>query len=154
MAETILSVGIDIGTSTTQLIFSRLTVENRAGAFAVPDLTISRREILYESPIHFTPLKSAEEIDGPALKALAAKEYEAAGIGPGDVQTGAIIITGETARKENAREALTVLGDFAGDPIWRASWRPGEPERTCTARKPGKPCCTWTSAAEQAILRC
>ncbi len=115
MAETMLSVGIDIGTSTTQLIFSRLTVENRAGAFSVPDLAISAREILYESPIHFTPLKSAVEIDGPALKALVAKEYEAAGIDPGAVQTGAIIITGETARKENAREALSVLGQFAGD---------------------------------------
>lgn len=115
MAETMLSVGIDIGTSTTQLIFSRLTVENRAGAFAVPDLTISNREILYESPIHFTPLKSASEIDGPALKSLVAREYAAAGIEPGAVQTGAIIITGETARKENAREALSVLGEFAGD---------------------------------------
>lgn len=115
MVETMLSVGIDIGTSTTQLIFSRLTVENRAGAFSVPDLAISRREILYESPIHFTPLKSASEIDGPALKALVAKEYQAAGIVPSAVQTGAIIITGETARKENARQALSVLGEFAGD---------------------------------------
>ena len=59
MAETMLSVGIDIGTSTTQLIFSRLTVENRANAFSVPDLAISRREILYQSPIRFTPLSSS-----------------------------------------------------------------------------------------------
>ena len=55
MGETLHSVGIDVGTSTTQLIFSRLTVENRANAYAVPDFTIGDREILYRSPIHFTP---------------------------------------------------------------------------------------------------
>ena len=32
----ILSVGIDIGTSTTQLVFSRITMENAAGFFSVP----------------------------------------------------------------------------------------------------------------------
>ena len=43
MGETLHSVGIDVGTSTTQLIFSRLTVENRANAYAVPDFTIGDR---------------------------------------------------------------------------------------------------------------
>ena len=115
MAETMLSVGIDIGTSTTQLIFSRLTVENRANAFSVPDLAISRREILYQSPIRFTPLSSSVKIDAPSLRELVAEEYRAAAIRPESVQTGAIIITGETARKENARAALESLSEFAGD---------------------------------------
>lgn len=115
MAETMLSVGIDIGTSTTQLIFSRLTVENRANSFTVPDLAISRREILYRSPIHFTPLRSATQINAAALRDIVAEEYRRAEIDRGAVQTGAIIITGETARKENARAALESLSEFAGD---------------------------------------
>ena len=54
MGETLHSVGIDVGTSTTQLILSRLTVENRANAYAVPDFTIGDREILYLSLIHIS----------------------------------------------------------------------------------------------------
>ena len=53
--ERLLSVGIDLGTSTTQLIFSDLTVENRAGPFAVPRMDITRREVRYRSPVRFTP---------------------------------------------------------------------------------------------------
>ena len=57
MAETLLSVGLDVGTTSTQMVVSRLQVENRAGAFAVPELTIGQREILYESPVYFTPAR-------------------------------------------------------------------------------------------------
>lgn len=100
MGETLHSVGIDVGTSTTQLIFSRLTVENRANAYAVPDFTIGDREILYRSPIHFTPLLSATRLDAAGIRQIVAEEYRLAGIEPQLVSTGAIIITGETARKE------------------------------------------------------
>lgn len=115
MDDSLLSVGIDVGTSTTQLVVSRLTVENRANAYCIPDLEISRREILYESPIHFTPLRSETELDAEKLHAIVEKEYRAAGLSPKDVSTGAIIITGETARKENARQVLTALRGFAGE---------------------------------------
>ena len=63
MQETILSVGIDIGTSTTQLIFSRLTIENLASNYTVPRISIVNKEVIYRSGIHFTPLKSQTEID-------------------------------------------------------------------------------------------
>lgn len=109
------SVGIDVGTSTTQLIVSRLTVENRANAYAVPDFTIADREILYRSPIHFTPLRSATELDAEGIRQIVAEEYRQAGIRPEAVSTGAIIITGETARKENARAVLDSLKEFAGE---------------------------------------
>ncbi len=62
MHEVILSVGIDIGTSTTQLIFSRLTIENRASSYTVPQICIVDKEVFYRSKIYFTPLKSATEI--------------------------------------------------------------------------------------------
>lgn len=113
--ESLLSVGIDIGTTTTQLVFSRLTLENQGNAFSVPHVVIRDREILYRSEIHFTPLKSDVLIDGPGVREIVAKEYERAGVQRENVDTGAVIITGETARKENAREVLRELSDFAGD---------------------------------------
>lgn len=108
------SVGIDVGTSTTQLIFSRLTVENRANAYSVPDFEISGREILYRSPVSFTPLLSPTQLDASGIREIVAREYQNAGMEPGDIATGAIIITGETARKENAGAVLESLKAFAG----------------------------------------
>ena len=113
--EVILSVGIDIGTSTTQLIFSRLTIENRASSYTVPRIQIVDKEVIYRSLIYFTPLKSNTEIDAEAVKKIVRDEYQAAGMTPEDVRTGAVIITGETARKENANEVLEALSDLAGD---------------------------------------
>ena len=115
MKEQLLSVGIDLGTSTTQLVFSRLTVENRASAFSVPDVAITEKEILYKSRIHFTPLLNDTAIDAAALRNIVAREYEAAGVDKRQVDTGAVIITGETARKDNAKQVLQTLSDFAGD---------------------------------------
>lgn len=113
--ESILSVGIDLGTSTTQMIVSRLQVENTASAFAVPHIEIRDREVLYRSPIYFTPLLSADTIDAVSVRNLIAEEYKKANISPREIQTGAVIITGETARKENAKQVLEALAEFAGD---------------------------------------
>ncbi|OQY31548.1 MAG: hypothetical protein B6241_13625 [Spirochaetaceae bacterium 4572_59] len=115
MAEQILSVGIDIGTSTTHLVFSRLTLENISSLAGCPNIQLSDKEVVYRSAIYKTPLLSRDRIDGPAVKGILAKEYERAGIPRDEVETGAVIITGETARKENAREVLHALSDFAGD---------------------------------------
>ena len=64
MREELLSVGIDIGTSTTQLIFSKIIVENMASSYSVPRIVIVDKEIIYRSEIYFTPLISLREIDG------------------------------------------------------------------------------------------
>ena len=61
MHEVILSVGIDIGTSTTQLIFSRLTLENRASSYMAPRIAIVDKQVIYRSKIYFTPLRSAKQ---------------------------------------------------------------------------------------------
>lgn len=113
--EVILSVGIDIGTSTTQLIFSKLTIENRASSYTVPRIEIVEKEVVYRSLIYFTPLKSSTEIDAEAVKKIVRDEYKSAGMKPEDVKTGAVIITGETARKQNANDVLAALSDLAGD---------------------------------------
>ena len=115
MSETLLSVGLDVGTTTTQLVVSELTVENRASGFAVPDMEITKRNIRYESPVHFTPLIREELVDGDGIAKIVLQEYENAGIRKKDVDTGAVIITGETSRKENAATVLRALSDFAGE---------------------------------------
>ncbi len=114
MAE-LISVGLDVGTTTTQMVVSKLTAENRSSAFSVPRMEITGREILYQSGIHFTPLIRDELIDGPGIRTIVETEYEKAGITPDTVDTGAVIITGETSRKENAESVLHALSEFAGD---------------------------------------
>lgn len=115
MAEHLLSVGLDVGTTTTQLILSRLTVVNQASGFTVPQMQIAQRQVIYRSPVHFTPLLGKDRVDGEKIRNLVKAEYEKAGISPKDVDTGAIIITGETSRKENAAAVLEALSGFAGD---------------------------------------
>lgn len=115
MREELLSVGIDIGTSTTQLVFSKLIIENMASNYSVPRIVIVDKEIIYRSEIHFTPLLSPTVIDGPKVKEIIEEEYKRAGIDKSKIDTGAVIITGETARKENAKEVLETLSGFAGD---------------------------------------
>ena len=114
MAE-LKSVGLDVGTTTTQLVVSRLTVENRASSFAVPEMEIGSREILYQSPVYFTPLLGENLVDGEGVRKILEREYMAAGIRPEQVDTGAVIITGETSRKENARAVLDALAELAGE---------------------------------------
>ena len=115
MADTLLSVGLDVGTTTTQMIVSRLRVENKATGFAVPELEIAEREIVYKGKVHFTPLLDGKRVDKEGLQALVDREYALAGIRREQVDTGAVIITGETSRKENARTALEALSQYAGD---------------------------------------
>ena len=115
MSERLRSVGLDVGTTSTQMILSELEIENRAGSFAVPEMEIASRKILYKSPIHFTPLKRGELVDVEALRKIVDREYARAGTAKEEVDTGAVITTGETSRKENARAVLAALSDYAGE---------------------------------------
>ncbi len=114
MSEHIYSVGIDIGTSTTQVVFSLLTLENVAGAAMVPRIKIVKKKIMYQSLLYFTPLKSAVEIDAVKVRDIVEQEFENAGMFPQDISTGAVIITGETARKKNADTVVHALAGLAG----------------------------------------
>ena len=111
----ILSVGIDIGTSTTQVIFSRIEMENTAGFFSVPHVSITDKEVIYKSDIYITPLINSYLIDGDKVRDIVEKEFAKAGFTPADTQTGAVIITGESARKENSAVVLAKLSSFAGE---------------------------------------
>lgn len=113
--ESIFSVGIDIGTTTTQLAFSRLTIENTAGYFSAPRVEIVDKEIVYTSVPHFTPLNGQYEIDAAAVERLLFDEYKRADKRPEDISAGAVIITGEAAKKSNAAALIKALSHLAGD---------------------------------------
>ncbi len=117
MAETrsLLSVGIDVGTTTTQIIFSRLNLADVARPGQIPRMAITSRDVLYQSQIVFTPLSDRETVDAAKLNEIIRREYRSAGINPAQVETGAVIITGETAKKKNADEILRVLSGLAGE---------------------------------------
>ncbi|MFD0698002.1 ethanolamine ammonia-lyase reactivating factor EutA [Paenibacillus sp. GCM10027628] len=114
-AETIISAGIDIGTSTTKLILSRFSLMNTAGTSHVPRIEIIDKQVFYKSPIYRTPLRSNVLIDLEAVQNLVKKEYAKAGVRPQDIKTGAVIITGETATKHNAEEMIHSLSSEAGE---------------------------------------
>ncbi|MBQ1317392.1 MAG: ethanolamine ammonia-lyase reactivating factor EutA [Lachnospiraceae bacterium] len=113
--ESIISVGIDVGTTTTQVVFSRLFMENTAGIYNVPKVSITGKEILYRSEPFFTPLLDREHIDAEKVKGIVLSVYRDAGISPDDVSSGAVIITGESARKENAENIVRTLSGMAGE---------------------------------------
>ena len=115
MKELMNSVGIDIGTTTTQLIFSQLEIENKGGVASVPRFRITGRKITYMSDIYLTPLASANTIDVDALREIVVREYQNAGMRPEDITAGAVIITGETAKKENASLVIHKLSDYFGN---------------------------------------
>lgn len=115
MAETLLSVGIDIGTSTTQLILSELSIENMASVFTIPRVSITDKKVIFKSDIIFTPILENNLIDSDGIKEFVEQQYKRAGITKSDIQTGAIIITGETVRRENAQTVAKALSGFAGD---------------------------------------
>ncbi len=109
------SVGIDVGTTTTQLVFSRLAVSNISRLGQIPRFQVSGKAVLYESPAYFTPLLSPDLVDVQKLSEIIRSEYQKAGIQPHQVETGAVIITGEIARTQNAEEILKAISSLAGE---------------------------------------
>ncbi len=109
------SVGIDIGTATSQVMFSRLVLQ-RMGAELSSRFVVVEREVLYLSPVHLTPyMPGRERIDDQALGQLVDESYRQAGLTPDDVDTGAIILTGEAIRRDNARAIADLFAAQRGD---------------------------------------
>ena len=110
----LLSVGIDVGTTTSHLVFSRLVLQNDPFSKS-SKYKVTERDIVYRGRIHLTPLKPGnKEIDVDALVPLLMGEYARAGVSLQDVETGAVIITGESARKENAELIVQKLSCEGG----------------------------------------
>lgn len=107
------SVGIDIGSSTSHLVFSHLTLR-REGAALSGKFKVTDRGVLYRSKIMLTPYLSGTLIDTDKVKRFIEEAYEDAGLRPDDVDTGAVIITGEALKKENAQPLVAFFAKYSG----------------------------------------
>ena len=107
------SVGIDVGSATSHLVFSKLVLV-RDEESPTLRFNIEERKIAYEGRIIHTPLLENGTIDTEKLTAFFKEEYERAGIRPAEVQTGAVIVTGESAKKHNAPQIAEALSADAG----------------------------------------
>src|SRR4051794_37715334 len=103
------SVGVDIGSSTSHLLFSRLELERQDGRY----VTV-KRDVLYQSDILLTPYAGGTTIDGTALGAFINKQYHAAGLERSKVDTGALILTGVALLRDNARSIADLFAEEAG----------------------------------------
>ncbi len=110
---TLNSVGIDIGSSTSHLIFSRLTLR-RQGVALSSRFVVINREIIHESPILLTPYIDKTTIDTNKLADFIHEAYCQANLTPEDIDTGAIIVTGEATKKKNAEAIAALFSAEAG----------------------------------------
>jgi ethanolamine utilization protein EutA (predicted chaperonin) len=117
---TLSSVGIDIGSAGTQVIFSRLGLRRHGEALTSRYAVVSR-DTLYQSPVALTPYASATRIDGGALGAIVDAAYHEAKLAPADIDTGVAILTGEALRRENAAAIADVIARQGGDLVCAAA---------------------------------
>src|SRR5215510_7296320 len=105
----VLSVGVDIGSSTSHLVFSSIVLERLDSRYVV-----STREAFHQSDILLTPYAAEEEIDAQALGAFIEAQYKSANIDPDEIDTGALILTGVAVRRRNARKIGELFARQAG----------------------------------------
>ena len=108
----ILSVGVDVGSATSHLVFSNLLLR-RDELSDSRRFLIQERNVIYEGRIITTPLLDNDRIDIHKLTDFLKAEYKRAGIDPADIQTGAVVVTGEIAKKDNARQIAEALSKDA-----------------------------------------
>jgi len=108
------TVGVDIGSSGTQVIFSRINLR-RLGEELTSRYYVVSRETLFQSPVALTPYASEERIDEAKLGAIIDDAYAAARIGPDEIDTGVVILTGEALRRDNAQAIAALIAEKGGD---------------------------------------
>jgi ethanolamine utilization protein EutA len=107
------TVGIDIGTTTSHLIFSEIVLE-RQGIRLSSAYSVVERNVTHRSDVTLTPYASGRRIDTDALGAFIERSYREAGWRPDEIDTGAVITTGEAARQENASAIVALFSGQAG----------------------------------------
>src|SRR5947209_17793803 len=107
------SVEIDIGSSTSHLVFSHLTLRQEGAALSAR-FSVTERRVLFRSPILLTPYQSGTLIDLERLSEFFHQQYHEAGLTPADVDTGAGVITGEALKKENAQPIAELVASGSG----------------------------------------
>ena len=111
---TLQSVGMDIGSSGTQVVFSRLHLR-RIGEDLASRYVVVRRDTTYRSPVALTPYATGDQIDAVALGSIIDRAYDEAGAEPADVDTGVVILTGEALRRVNAEAIAGILAERGGE---------------------------------------
>jgi len=106
------SVGIDIGSSTSHLMFSRLLIGYPSVLQRKP--IVLERNVIARSAILLTPFSGDWNIEADPLKELVDATFQDAGLTREDIDTGAVIITGEAARRDNAQKIAELFADDAG----------------------------------------
>jgi ethanolamine utilization protein EutA len=117
---TLTSVGIDIGSAGTQVIFSRLRMR-RMGEDLSSRYFVVGRDTLYQSPVALTPYSSDVRIDEQAIGTIIDDAYAAAGVHPDAIDTGSVILTGEALRRENAQAIGELLAEIGGEFVCAAA---------------------------------
>lgn len=113
-SHSFLSVGIDIGSSTSHISISRLVIRRNSSSLST-EFIVTERETLHASPVWLTPYRqSGELIDTSQIRLLIEDEYKAAGFAPADIDTGAMVITGEALKKANAENIARMVADWSG----------------------------------------
>ena len=110
----LMTVGIDIGSSGTQVIFSRVSLRRMSEDLTSRYYVVSR-ETLFQSPVALTPYQSEERIDDAKLGAIIDDAYNAAKLRPDQIDTGVVILTGEALRRENAQGIAKILSEQGGE---------------------------------------
>ena len=105
----VLSVGVDIGSSTSHLVFSRIVLERLDSRYVVTE-----REAFFESDIVLTPYEEGDTIDAEALGHFIERQYADAQVDPDEIDTGALILTGVAVRRSNARRIGELFARQAG----------------------------------------
>ena len=103
------TVGVDIGSSTSHLVFSKLELTLEGSRYRV-----TKRVILNESEILLTPYVDETRIDVEALERFINEQYKNAKIRRDEVDTGALILTGVAVRRRNARAIAELFAKEAG----------------------------------------
>ncbi len=107
------SVGIDIGSSTSHLMFSKLVMRRRSTEMS-SEFEVVFRQVLHRSPILLTPYSDPDTIDTDALGDFVKNSYAEAELSPDDIDTGAVICTGEAVRKHNSEAIIRMLAAAGG----------------------------------------
>jgi len=109
----LVTVGIDIGSSTSHLIFAKVHLQRRTQGLS-SRYEVIKREILWQSPIRFTPFSDNGLIDADSLNDFIEHAYFDAGLHKHDVDSGAVILTGEAIKRSNAKAIDELFAQQAG----------------------------------------
>ncbi len=111
----VFSIGVDLGTGTMEMVVSKITFAEVTGTNCIQETYVSKKEIIYESPVVFTPMRRDNRMNQEAVARFLLHFLDESGIALAQLESGAVIITGESARKENAASVNAYLSNLLGD---------------------------------------